>query len=382
MFFRLAGAVLLGLGLTLFIPPGAGWARPDDGYYRKLEKACKRKGHQLVSCCLDSVRLMREQGATLNSGGKNCSTLKCKGSYRWCKPVARRATRRTTRRATRRCKWRPKLPHENKKRIRIFFSERVIGESGVVQQDAGKVQTDGRTTADHLFRIKLERGRRGCRKGDPRAGVRRAAVMLGDEVVAELKALPGNCWQRVSRYLGDGQEPQGKRLVIKGWGNKGGVVRAWLDAYPRSAGDPPRPRVRIVPPLKPKPQVVLLPKVKVALGPSGKVDRTLGPFDIPGLDRERVWYATAFKVPNVHGKACGNDDKPIMVRKVELILNGKSRGGPTKIHTRCGFEEHWDLGLKLKERGNLMRVVAEGEPGGWFTAWFTSRPRSSFPSRR
>ena len=333
---------MLGFCLTFAIPQGAAMAGPGEEYYRKLEQLCRSKSQQLRDCCLASVRLARERGATRGTG-KNCTILKCKGSYRFCFPAANRPGRRHSRG--------PKLPHEGRKRIRLFFTEFRIGESGVVERNAGKVQTDGRTTKDHIFRVKLERGRKRCRKGDPRAAVDRAQVMLGDEVVAEVKALPNNCWQRVSRYLGDGQEAQGKRLTIKGWGKRGGVVRAWLDAYPREASAPPLPRTRVLPPAKPAQQAILLPKEKIFIGPSGKVDRVLGPFDISNLDRERTRYATAFRIPNTIGKACGDEARPILVPRVELILNGKTRGGFTEIKTNCGFEEQWDLSLKLKARG-------------------------------
>jgi len=210
------GLVVLTAG-ALLVPELAS-ARPGDGYYAKARARCKRKHHSQVSCCLATVRQMKAAGG--KRGGCRGNMLRCKGSFAWCesKGSARRPDSRRARK---------------KKRVRLFHSELLIGSSGEARQDAGKVQTDGRTSRDHRFRVKLERGRTRCKTGDPRGNVRRIVASLGGEVVAELKASSSGCWQQTKRYLAPGFEPQGKRLVIQGRGQRGGVVRAWLDAYPR-----------------------------------------------------------------------------------------------------------------------------------------------------
>jgi len=257
MMHRCSWAFFSAVVVITLLAPGPAQAKPKKSYYQKLGKGCMKKHESQISCCMESVVAMKVAGARLARGGCKRNQLKCKGSYVWCKTgrssqVSRRGPApRPRHRRSRKAK---------KERIRLFQSELVLGASGEVRQEAGKVQTDGRTAAGHRFRVKLERGRKRCKGNDPRGNVNSIVATLDGQVVAKLEAVSHGCWQRKKLYLPDGVELQGKRLVIEAKGRPGGVVRAWLDAYPRDKpiAKPPRPPKppRELPPMASDPAAV------------------------------------------------------------------------------------------------------------------------------
>ena len=79
--------------LLLFLLAALGRAAPaapeDPDYYTRLFEDCKKKGS--VSCCMASVRRMKDNGFKLFE--KSCpkgsvkDTLNCEDSNAWCKPT-------------------------------------------------------------------------------------------------------------------------------------------------------------------------------------------------------------------------------------------------------------------------------------------------------
>lgn len=248
-------------------------------------------------------------------------------------------------------------PAGEPKRIRIHRTELIIDASGSRREDLGKIRTEGRGALGFHFRIKLERGLKRCKEGDPRGNVSRAAVLLGGVKVAELKR-KGGCWQRAATLLPAGVEPNGKRLVIDAQGEQGGVVRFWLDAYARAAPLSPQ---------KIKPKVALIPEEKITIGAMGKVKQNIGPFDIPGLDVNRRRYSLVIRVPAAYGEDCDASKplRPHTVSRIKVTVNRKPQG-ITVPESECGFTFSGGLNPRLKPKGNVVTVEAGGKPGAWF----------------
>ncbi len=365
----------LGLSLLLMVP-SQGNARTRKGYYDLLMQKCERSGRS-VGCCKASVRHMRSGGYRLKSGrcpaGTKRNGLRCRSSFQWCVPPKGRAAHPGNKK--------PK----KKKRIRIFQTDLTIGASGKVRQDAGKVDTGGPTQASHSFRIKLEplesssepleRGRKGCRKGDPMGRVNNIVAKLDGEVAAELREQTGGCWSKHKSYLLSNRRVHGARLVIEGRGTEGGLVRAWLDAYPRAKQETTTLLGIKLPKFKRKKKKMhtLLRQVPILIGPDGKVSEHIGPFHLPDPGPARVKYFVKIRLIKLGGPACNSADEVVPpVRRIEVKLNGKNMG-PYKFTSHCGETLHHQI--KPQTTGNNVEVNGFGEPGGKFSVGFTYRVR-------
>ncbi len=228
----------------------------------------------------------------------------------------------------------------------------------------------------YRFRIKLERGRRGCKAGDPSGRVSKVELRLDGRVVAELEAQPGNCWQRRDVYLPAGKNPSGAKLLVLGRGGKGGLVRAWLDAIPLKGANAAAgaPVTKPASALKPGRTHYIVPRTKVVIGAMGTVKFTLGPFSIPGLDWTRFEYVVEVSIPSSYGKACdaSKELRPHKVRSINVKLNGKPAMRSEPVN-ECGFTFSTETKFKLPAAGNRLLVEATGRPGAWFRVGYKRR---------
>ena len=255
---------------------------------------------------------------------------------------------------------------DNKERTQILHSELVISASGHLRRDASNVDTGGKTTEDHRFRIKLERGRKKCKRGDPRGKVDKIVAMLDDVVVAELTDF-GNCWQKTTLFLPAGVEPHGKELVIQAKGEPGGVVQVWLHAYPGSASAMADSAARAIPKIRRGYEFEVLPRAKITVGAMGKVNKEIGPFDITAFDLTKNRYMVVTHIPAAYGKDC-DASKPLKqhkVRQVKIWLNGKLEG-TTEVVNECPMTFKGGFTSNVKPMGNTLKVEAKGKAGGWF----------------
>ncbi len=262
-----------------------------------------------------------------------------------------------------------------KGRVRLFQTDLLIDGDGEVKMPAGRVNVGKLSAATHRFRVKLERGRKRCRKGDISGRVSLVELHLDGEVVARLQAAPGNCWQRRKVYLPDGISPHGKKLLVVARGQKDGLARAWLDAYPRAAGSR-APATRPQPAARPTGIFTIVPQTRITIGALGKVKQTIGPFDVPGVDTARFSYGLQIRIPAAYGKDCDASKplRPHRVRSIRISLNGKevARSEPTN---ECPISFAGGMNIRPRASGNRMVVQASGKAGGWFGVGFTRREK-------
>jgi hypothetical protein len=124
---------------------------------------------------------------------------------------------------------------KGKARIRLFHVSQHIDGSGHLSHTA-KLNTRGLSPLRFRFRVKIElgrKGRRGRKKMTPESQVKQITVFLVGRPMGTVKGQPGLRWSKIAVYLRPGEDPNGSRLEVEARGKPGGLVRVWVDAYPR-----------------------------------------------------------------------------------------------------------------------------------------------------
>ncbi len=249
---------------------------------------------------------------------------------------------------------------------RLLHVVQGIDDSGRLNHSAGMVNTGERTAKAYRFRIRLERGYKKCKRGDPRGKVDKIVALLEDKKVAELTDF-GNCWQKMTVNLPDGVEPHDKNFLIQAKGTKGGVVHAWFEAFPRHGHEMTEATAKAIPRIRKGYEFEVLPRTKVIVGAMGKVSKKIGPFDIPTFDTVKNQYRLVTHIPAAYGKDCDASKKlrPHKVTQVKIWLNGKLEG-ITEVVNECPMTFKGGFTRKVKAMRNVLKVEAKGKAGGWF----------------